>query len=298
MSAHPVLDRFDRRLRVVRPDPAEQRIARIVRHPEPGQPIDDSPESANQVELNLLGGFRLLEAGELVQVSLTGQRLLALLACRSGSLVRSQIAHILWPDTINARAAASLRTTLYRMERTCPGLVVATRTHLRLAAGMRVDLEQSTKLATRILAADLPANAELLEDALRANLYDDLLPNWDEDWLTEHQSRFHQLRLESLEALSARLTAAGHHGAAVLAAQAAVHADSLRDSAHESLIRACVVQGNRHDALVHFAAYKSVGRSPGHDRWWLSSWSVFAGLPGSRVARSVARRSRSTACPR
>ena len=198
----------------------------------------------------------LLEAGELVQVSLTGQRLLALLACRSGSLVRSQIAHILWPDTINARAAASLRTTLYRLERTCPGLVVATRTHLRLAAGMRVDLEQSTKLATRILAADLPANAELLEDALRANLYDDLLPNWDEDWLTEHQSRFHQLRLESLEALSARLTAAGHHGAAVLAAQAAVHADSLRDSAHESLIRACVVQGNRHDALVHFAAYK------------------------------------------
>ena len=44
------------------------------------------------------------------------------------------------------------------------------------------------------------------------------------------------------------------------AALAAVQADTLRDSAHESLIRACLAQGNRHEAYTHYTTYRRVLR--------------------------------------
>jgi DNA-binding SARP family transcriptional activator len=182
------------------------------------------------------------------------------MACRPGPVVRSQTAHLLWPDATSTHAYASLRTAVFRLERNCPGLVEATNSYLRLATGIRVDLDHSTRLATRILATDTTLPASLTKEALQANLYDDLLPDWDEEWLVEHQTRYRALRLASLETLSHRLAAGGHHGVAVHIALAAVHADNLRDSAHKTLIHAYLAQGNRHDALAHFAAYQRIVR--------------------------------------
>jgi DNA-binding SARP family transcriptional activator len=39
-----------------------------------------------------------------------------------------------------------------------------------------------------------------------------------------------------------------------------VQADSLRDSAHQTLIRACLAQGNRYEALTHFETYQRIVR--------------------------------------
>ena len=212
------------------------------------------------IGLRLLGGFRLLVNGDLVQVGRTGQRLLAVLACRGRHATRSQIAQELWPDTTSGRAHANLRTALYRLQRTCPIVVHATNTHIQLVVGIHIDLEQSTRLANRVLGASGPVDSSLLGVALHANFHDDLLPDWDDEWLADHQYRYRQLRLTALETLSVLLAAAGHHGAAVQAALAAVQADSLRDSAHETLIRACLAQGNRHEAYSHYAAYRRILR--------------------------------------
>lgn len=217
-------------------------------------------DKARGVELCLLGGFRLLLGGELVQVGRTGQRLLAVLACRGRQASRGQIAHALWPDTTSARAHANLRTALYRLCRSAPGAVHATSSYLQLAMGIRVDLEHSTRLATRVLAAESVEDPSVLTEALRANFSDDLLPDWDDDWLADHQYRYRQLRLTTLETLSQQLAAAGHHGAAVHAALTAVQADPLRDSAHETLIRACLAQGNRHEAFTHYTTYRRILR--------------------------------------
>jgi DNA-binding SARP family transcriptional activator len=217
-------------------------------------------DSARTVDLCLLGGFRLLVGGELVQVGQTGQRLLAVLACRGRQAGRGQIAHALWPDTTSARAHANLRTALYRLCRSAPGTVHATTSYLQLAVGIRVDLEQSTRLATRVLGAESGVDELMLTEALRANLYDDLLPEWDDDWLADHQYRYRQLRLTTLETLAHLLAGAGYHGAAVNAALAAVQADPLRDSAHETLIRACLAQGNRHEAYTHYTTYRRILR--------------------------------------
>jgi DNA-binding SARP family transcriptional activator len=213
-----------------------------------------------RVELNLLGGFRLLVSGELVRVSMTGQRVMAVVACQPSPAIRSQVAQLLWPDTTSAHAHANLRTAVYRLDRGCHGMLEATNSYLRLAAGIRIDLMETTGVAKQVLSTSGPLDPVLVESALRFNLYDDLLPDWDDEWLSDHQNSYRQLRLTTLEALSQRLVAAGHHGAAVQTALAAVQADSLRDSAYETLIRACLAQGNRHEALSHFAAYQRVIR--------------------------------------
>jgi len=212
------------------------------------------------IELNLLGGFRLLVGGELVQLGRTSQRLLAVIACRGRQISRSQLAHTLWPDTTSARSHANLRTALYRLFRSNPDVVFATTTYVQLAVGIQVDLEQSTRLANSILGNTATIDDVLAGGELLANLYEDLLPDWDDDWLSDHQYRYRQLRLTTLETLSGSLTAAGHHGPAVQTALAAVQADSLRDSAHESLIRACLAQGNRHEAYLHYTTYRRILR--------------------------------------
>jgi DNA-binding SARP family transcriptional activator len=212
------------------------------------------------VELHLLGGFRLLIGGELVHVGKTGERLLAVVACRGRQATRSQIAHALWPDTTSSRAHANLRTALYRLYRRGPGAIHATTSYLQLPVGMQIDLEATTRLANQVLSNDVVTDPALLSGALRANLYDDLLPDWDDEWLSDTQYRYRQLRLTALETLSQHLAAAGHHGAAVQTALAAVQADPLRDSAHEILIRAWLAQGNRHEAITHYTTYRRILR--------------------------------------
>jgi DNA-binding SARP family transcriptional activator len=240
----------------------EPQQAQVI--PLPNRGADTAPsvhtEQRRSIELHLLGGFRLVTGGELVNLGRTGERLLAVVACRGRQATRSQIAHALWPDTTSERAHANLRTALYRLFRRGPGTIHATNTYVQLSVGMYIDLEHTTRLANRILGSDASADQTLLNDALQANFYGDLLPDWDDEWLSDHQYRYRQLRLTALETLAVRLGAAGHHGAAVQAALAAVEADSLRDSAHETLIRACLAQGNRHEAYTHFTTYRRILR--------------------------------------
>lgn len=243
-----------------RPDAVEQQEADIIALRPPGQVPSAKQVQGHPVELHLLGGFRLLVDGELVQVGLTGQRLLALLACRGRQATRSQVAYALWPDSSGARAHANLRTALYRLVRACPVAVHATTSHLQLPVGIKVDFELSTRLAKTIIGSAAAVDDTLLRAALQANFDDDLLPDWDDDWITDIQYRYRQLRLTTLETLSQYLGAAGHHGAAVQAALAAVQADSLRDSAHEQLIRACLAQGNRHEAHHYYRSYRRILR--------------------------------------
>lgn len=231
----------------------------VLPGPGPGAQVAGTPHRP-AIRLTLLGGFWLTVDDELVDVGITGQRLMAAVACRGRQASRAQVACQLWPDATNERALANLRTTLYRLvRRGTPGLH-ATATHLQLAVGMHIDLEHTTRMVKRILSSDPVADEQLAQDVLSANLMDDLLPDWDEEWLVHDQDRYRQLRLTALEALSAHLASIGQHGTAVQAALAAVQADSLRDSAHGALIRAYLAQGNRGDAFAHFATYRRVLR--------------------------------------
>ena len=70
------------------------------------------------------------------------QRLSALLALTGHQSARSQVAGILWPESTDARALASLRRAVLQTQRRSPGLLRADRTSIGLHPDVRVDVDE------------------------------------------------------------------------------------------------------------------------------------------------------------
>jgi len=198
------------------------------------------------MSLSLLNAFELRCDGELVGLPVSAQRLLAFLALHERPLLRPYVAGTLWLDADDERAGASLRSSLWRLNRSGHRLVEATMMQLRLAPAVDVDLRRALALAKRLLEGT--ATDEDL-DAAEASLDGEVLPDWYDDWLLFERERFRQLSLHALEALSDRLVAAGRPTRALGAALAAVRGEPLRESAHRALIRVHLAEGNRAEAL-------------------------------------------------
>lgn len=199
--------------------------------------------------LSLLNAFELRCDGEPVALPLSAQRLLAFVALHERPLLRVYVAGMLWIDASEERAGASLRSSLWRLNRPGHRLVEATTTHLRLASGVDVDLRRALGLARRLLdgtAADDDV------DAAEAALGGELLPDWYDDWLVFERERFRQVSLHALEALAELLVGSGRAPRALEAALAAVRAEPLRESAHRALIRVHLAEGNRGEALRQY----------------------------------------------
>lgn len=217
--------------------------------------------------LSIVGGFQLGFRGQTVRVSHMVQRLLALLACHGPHMDRSQVAGTLWPEVTEARSRGNLRTVAYRLQQRAPGLLVNEGQTMSLHPDLRIDMDDVTALA-RTLMED-PGEERVQVVDMQRYLLDDVLPAWDEDWLDGVRFRYRQLRLAALECLAVRLSVMRRYVQAMDAALAAVHADPLRESAHETVIVVCLAQGNRNDALCHFRGYRSrlrdeLGLDPSH----------------------------------
>jgi DNA-binding SARP family transcriptional activator len=221
-----------------------------------------SPDHAEvpAVHLRLVGTFQLMISDKPVTLSIGAQRLLALLALRDGGMTRSRAAQTLWPDMPESRAYANLRTALHRLARQACAAADSQAGLLRLAPTVSVDVRQVNTAAARLLDLERKLDPAYLSSSLGCSLYDDLLPEWSDEWLAADQIRFRQLRLHCLEVLAGRLATIGRYGAAMDAALAALHADTLRESAHEQLIRVCLAEGNRNEAIRHFTTYCRVMR--------------------------------------
>jgi DNA-binding SARP family transcriptional activator len=209
----------------------------------------ESTRSARGTSLSLLDAFELRCEGECVDLPLSAQRLLAFVALHERPLLRVYVAGMLWLDASDERAGASLRSSLWRLNRPGHALVEATSTHLRLAPAVDVDLRRAFGLAHRLL--DGSASDEDLDSA-QAALGGELLPDWYDDWLLFERERFRQVSLHALEALAELLVRAGRLAAALEAALGAVRAEPLRESAHRALIRVHLAEGNRGEALRQY----------------------------------------------
>jgi len=209
--------------------------------------------SGQEPRLALLSGFELRCNGERVDVPLSAQRLLAFLALHDRPLQRSYVAGVLWMDSSEERANASLRSALWRLRRPGTPLVETTGSQLALHAGLRIDLRDAVRRARALVAQDEPAAPIVLHDV---SLTCDLLPDWYEDWVLVEREHFRQLRLHALERLCQRLVAAGRHAEAVEAGLAAVAGEPLRESGQWALIAAHIAEGNRAEAIRQFRSYR------------------------------------------
>jgi len=206
--------------------------------------------------VSLLRGFALHVETEPVALSQNGQRLIAYLALRQRPERRSTVAAALWTDTTGDRAAANLRTALWKLAPLRDRLVRTVGTSMTLAPDVDVDVSRLVRDARGLI----DPSSELALDTTDsvAELCADLLPDWDEDWLLFERERLRQFRVHALEALCRRLVAARRFAEAVDAGLSAVVAEPLRESGQRVLIEAHVAEGNLSEARRQFESYRSL----------------------------------------
>jgi DNA-binding SARP family transcriptional activator len=158
-------------------------------------------------------------------------------------------AGILWPDADEHHASANLRSTLWRISGISPPLV-SREPSLRLTPGITVDLWDAYAMASRSVDPTTPMS-DLGPDPT-AWFVEDLLPDWNEDWVMVERERFRQVRLHVLEGLCDRFAKAGLMMQAIEAGLAAVNADPLRETSHRALIRAHMMEGNWSEAVRQY----------------------------------------------
>lgn len=222
--------------------------------------------AAGGVGVSASGGARLTLLGEFGAVSDVGptrltrnpQRVLAFLALQDRPVGRDHLAACLWLDATDGRAAANLRSALWKLGRTLRGCIEADDHFVRLAPDVDVDLREGLAVARGACSA--ASGSDLSEDDIDL-LSRDLLPTWDDDWLVAERERFRQLRLHALEAICARNTSLGRFTPAIEAGLAAVAGDALRESAHRVLIAAFIAEGNVHEAVRQYRTIRRMLRT-------------------------------------
>jgi DNA-binding SARP family transcriptional activator len=209
--------------------------------------------------LTLLGGFQARRGDVVIELPWSVQRLVAFLALGAQPLRRVHVAASLWLDVPEERAHASLRTALWRLRRPDLAIVDGSGGCLALAAGVEVDVHETTALADRALAG---AAADALPPRALQRLRSarDVLPDWYEDWVLFARERHRQLRLHALEALCQTLTDAGRFGEAAAAGSAAVADEPLRESAHRALMCVHIAEGNLAEALRQYRLFRDLLR--------------------------------------
>jgi DNA-binding SARP family transcriptional activator len=214
------------------------------------------------MQVSVLGSFGFSATdGSRPLLSGGSQRLLAYLALRADSVSRTAAAGSLWPDATNDHASSSLRSALSRLGSATRGAIAVNDVELRLAGDVVVDIRESQGLAHRLLepapAPDADEVGALGPKAISI-LSRDLLPDWYDDWIAPEAEEWRQLRLHALETLAERLTGVGRYAHAIGAAQSAIRAEPLRESATAALIRVHLAEGNQADALRDFRRYRAM----------------------------------------
>src|SRR4249920_588302 len=92
--------------------------------------------------LRMLRGFEVRSGPAVIVLPLNGQRLVAFLAVRERPQLRATVASSLWLDTTETRAAANLRTALWKIRQLRDGLVQTNGNYLSLDPSADIDLAQ------------------------------------------------------------------------------------------------------------------------------------------------------------
>ena len=237
------------------PLPCPRLVPRFREHAVTGNrtsthPVPSFAERGSAWRLRILDGFALLGAAGDVPLQPAAQRLLALLAVHHGSAERVYVAGTLWLDTSDGKASANLRSLLWRLRRSCEGLVDATHMQVSLADEVEVDLERSRGRARSAIRGERPPQPDDIEA-----LTGDLLPDWYDDWVIIERERLRQGRLHALEALCAQFASRRQFALALDAGLEAVSAEPLRESAHRAVMAVHIAEGNQTEAVRHYREY-------------------------------------------
>jgi DNA-binding SARP family transcriptional activator len=209
-------------------------------------------------QIALLGGFELICKGTRIALPLGAQRLVSFLAFQDEGVHRGVAAERLWPDTQPYRAAANLRSALWRGRQVDDVVIIdCIGPRLRLSPSSSVDVRRLLGRARQALEAPgepSRGDFERLADTLRK----ELLPDWSDDWLVFERQRWDQVRLHVLEDLAHWLCSKKQYLSALHTALTAIDIDPIRETAHRIVIEIHMAEGNAASALQHYQRYRAL----------------------------------------
>ena len=159
---------------------------------------------SEQFTVTMLGGFAVYRDGQLLDLPPSCQRLVALAALKRRAVPRSWTCRTLWPTTRPDRAAARLRTTLWRLRPMgADGLVAVTPQSIAIGPDVSVDWYEAVDLIGALLGHSEPPepDQDLTAELLPLLREGALLDGWTDDWNTYARETYRELRLDALDAL-------------------------------------------------------------------------------------------------
>jgi DNA-binding SARP family transcriptional activator len=206
--------------------------------------------------VQLMGGFGLVVAGEPVDLPDSTRRLVAFLALSDGPQERALVAATLWPGKAESRAAANLRSSLWRLpDLSGAQLVRSNRTCLGLDPGVGVDTRDLERAGWALVGGEDVLDTDTIDRTL---FVADLLPGWYDDWVICERERLTQLQLHFTEALAYALLDAGRVPEALDVAVRLVAADPLREGSQRVLLRIYCHEGSLGQARRQYERYRAV----------------------------------------
>jgi DNA-binding SARP family transcriptional activator len=188
------------------------------------------------------------------------KNLISLLALH-GRCARIHAAATLWPDCTDDVAAARLRAVLWRLRHRhvgVPPLLEIGDSSLALTDEVDVDVDRFRDGAELLIRDPDNCSAEA-EEAADAVLHSaELLPGWYDDWVLAARERLQYLRLGALDALAARRRRQHRTHETLEAARAAISIEPLHESAHRTVVRTHLDNGDIVEAIKHYQRFEAM----------------------------------------
>ncbi|MBM2620817.1 transcriptional regulator [Actinoplanes sp. LDG1-06] len=220
--------------------------------------LSPAQAGSERIVLRMLGGPVVAAGSRLIEIPEVSKRVLTFVTLHHGPVERRSAAGALWPGSPESRAAASLRSALWRLRATGLPLLRVGRTSIAIDERVSVDVHLLDDWATRLITG-CPSPADLTVRPAMAEAFD-LLPGWYDDWALLERERLRQRMLHAVEVLGRVLVRSGRCADAVDAVMVALAADPLRESTQRVLLEAHVAGGNLAEARRCLEAYRRLVR--------------------------------------
>jgi DNA-binding SARP family transcriptional activator len=209
-----------------------------------------------QPVLHLFSGPEVSLGARPIDVPDASKRLFAFVAVHQGAVSRQHVAGTLWPDCDDTRAAANLRSALWRLNGSGVRCVETRRHTLAVAKNVVVDLDLVNDWATRLIGhREVPDDLDATPRDVNAL---ELLPGLSDDWVLFERERIRQRLLHAFEAQSRRLLAGDRYAEALEVALLIVCADPLRETAQRVLIECHLAEHNLVEAARAYTRYRTL----------------------------------------
>ena len=218
-----------------------------------------------QLALSFLGTLAVQLADEDIHHfrSVNAQGLLVYLALQADqSFTRESLATLFWPDSADSVAKKNLRQALYQLRKLLGDNDERERPYL-LTSHQTIQFNPDSDFTLDVAQFLAALEEDDLETAV--SLYPaDLLPSFTcdslqfEEWLRGEQERLRGLALAAMRQLGTRYLRNGRIEEAQKLAQKQIALEPWSETAHQQLIEALALAGNRPAALAQFEQFQEI----------------------------------------